>query len=86
LLKRCCACYELTFSTLGNKKFIVQITNTGGDLGDNHFDLQIPGGGVGIFNGNVFQKAVPYYNGFRPYSKTRLKCFAAHYKMKILYF
>jgi len=47
----CCACYELTFSTLGNKKFIVQITNTGGDLGDNHFDLQIPGGGVGIFNG-----------------------------------
>jgi hypothetical protein len=30
---------------------IVQVTNTGGDLGDNHFDLQIPGGGFGIFDG-----------------------------------
>jgi Glycosyl hydrolase family 45 len=30
---------------------IVQVTNTGGDLGNNHFDLQIPGGGVGLFNG-----------------------------------
>ena len=30
---------------------IVQITNTGEDLGQNHFDLQIPGGGVGKFNG-----------------------------------
>ncbi|KAF8864443.1 hypothetical protein BDZ45DRAFT_38270 [Acephala macrosclerotiorum] len=24
-------------------------TNTGGDLGANHFDLAIPGGGVGYF-------------------------------------
>jgi len=30
---------------------IVQVTNTGGDLGENHFDLQIPGGGLGIFDG-----------------------------------
>lgn len=30
---------------------VVQITNTGGDLSQNHFDLQMPGGGVGIFNG-----------------------------------
>ena len=30
---------------------IVQVTNTGSDLGGGHFDLQIPGGGVGIFNG-----------------------------------
>ena len=30
---------------------IVQATNTGGDLGQNHFDLAIPGGGVGLFNG-----------------------------------
>ena len=28
---------------------IVQVTNTGGDLGNNHFDLQMPGGGFGIF-------------------------------------
>lgn len=30
---------------------VVQITNTGGDLGDNHFDIAMPGGGVGIFDG-----------------------------------
>ncbi|KAI8147589.1 RlpA-like double-psi beta-barrel-protein domain-containing protein-containing protein [Fennellomyces sp. T-0311] len=49
----CCGCYELTFSSgpVSGKKMVVQVTNTGGDLGSNHFDLQIPGGGVGIFNG-----------------------------------
>ncbi|KAG9511144.1 hypothetical protein GZH46_00292, partial [Fragariocoptes setiger] len=49
----CCACYELTFNDpkLANKKMIVQVTNTGSDLEKNHFDIQIPGGGVGIFNG-----------------------------------
>lgn len=30
---------------------VVQSTSTGGDLGSNHFDLNIPGGGVGIFDG-----------------------------------
>lgn len=29
---------------------LVQVTNTGSDLGSNQFDLAIPGGGVGIFN------------------------------------
>ena len=33
------------------KELIVQVTNTGGDLGNNHFDLQMPGGGVGMFDG-----------------------------------
>ena len=49
----CCACYQLTFTStqIAGKKMIVQITNTGSDLGENHFDLQIPGGGVGLFNG-----------------------------------
>ncbi|KAK7062619.1 hypothetical protein VNI00_000107 [Paramarasmius palmivorus] len=44
----CCACYELTFTSgpVSGKKLIVQATNTGGDLGSNHFDLLIPGGGV----------------------------------------
>lgn len=30
---------------------VVQSTNTGGDLSDNHFDIQMPGGGLGIFDG-----------------------------------
>lgn len=30
---------------------VVQSTSTGGDLGSNHFDLNIPGGGVGLFDG-----------------------------------
>jgi hypothetical protein len=51
----CCACYELRFTSgpaaLRTKRMIVQVTNTGGDLGDNHFDLAIPGGGFGIFDG-----------------------------------
>lgn len=49
----CCACYELTFTSgpISGKKMIVQSTNTGGDLGSNQFDLAIPGGGFGIFNG-----------------------------------
>lgn len=49
----CCSCYRLQF-TSGNakgKQMIVQVTNTGTDLSTNHFDIQIPGGGVGIFNG-----------------------------------
>ncbi|ESZ95040.1 glycoside hydrolase family 45 protein [Sclerotinia borealis F-4128] len=48
----CCACYQLTFTSgpVAGKQMIVQATNTGGDLGSNHFDLAIPGGGFGIFN------------------------------------
>ncbi|KAL8396370.1 hypothetical protein RB596_009853 [Gaeumannomyces avenae] len=47
----CCACYELTFTSteIAGKKMIVQVTNTGGDLGENHFDLAMPGGGVGWY-------------------------------------
>lgn len=39
---------------------IVQVTNTGNDLEPGHFDIQIPGGGVGIFNGcvNQFKTAI----------------------------
>ncbi|KAI9025034.1 RlpA-like double-psi beta-barrel-protein domain-containing protein-containing protein [Phycomyces nitens] len=49
----CCGCYELTFTNtaVAGKKFVVQVTNTGDDLSTNHFDLQMPGGGVGYFNG-----------------------------------
>lgn len=57
----CCACYELTFTSgpVNGKRMIVQITNTGGDLGQNHFDIQMPGGGVGLFNGCQPQWGAP---------------------------
>ena len=57
----CCACYKLTFTStkIAGKQMIVQITNTGTDLGESHFDLQIPGGGVGIFNGCSSQWGAP---------------------------
>jgi len=59
--EKCCTCQRLQF-TSGNvkgKQMIVQITNTGSDLGSNHFDLQIPGAGVGIFNGCTKQWGAP---------------------------
>jgi len=39
----CCACYELTFTggPVSGKKMIVQATNTGGDLSNNHFDIAV---------------------------------------------
>jgi len=57
----CCACYELTFTSgpINGKRMIVQITNTGGDLGEDHFDILIPGGGVGLFNGCSSQWGAP---------------------------
>lgn len=59
----CCACYHLKFTDglAKGKEMIVQVTNTGGDLhaDKNHFDLQIPGGGVGIFNGCEKQYKAP---------------------------
>nr|BAA98046.1 family 45 cellulase homologue [Reticulitermes speratus hindgut protist 130484] len=57
----CCGCYELTFTSgpVNGKKMVVQITNTGGDLGSNQFDLAIPGGGVGIYNGCTAQSGAP---------------------------
>ncbi|KAK3316926.1 RlpA-like double-psi beta-barrel-protein domain-containing protein-containing protein [Apodospora peruviana] len=49
----CCACYALTFTSgpVAGKTMVVQSTSTGGDLGNNHFDLAMPGGGVGLFDG-----------------------------------
>jgi hypothetical protein len=39
----CCACYELTFTSgpVNGKKMVIQATNTGGDLGQNQFDLSV---------------------------------------------
>lgn len=57
----CCTCYALTFTSgpVAGQKLVVQVTNTGGDLGSNQFDLQLPGGGVGIFNGCQSQWNAP---------------------------
>jgi len=57
----CCSCQRLQFTSgpVAGKQMIVQITNTGTDLSDNHFDIQMPGGGVGIFNGCSSQWGAP---------------------------
>jgi Glycosyl hydrolase family 45/Fungal cellulose binding domain len=60
----CCSCMELTFTSgpVSGKRMVVQVINTGSDLGYNHFDLQIPGGGVGIFTEGVKNQFGPNYN------------------------
>ncbi|KAI0904138.1 glycoside hydrolase family 45 protein [Ustulina deusta] len=59
----CCACYQLQFTSgpVAGKTMIVQSTNTGGDLGSNQFDLLMPGGGVGLFDGcrSEFGQSLP---------------------------
>ena len=57
----CCSCYKLNFNSgpVAGKSMIVQVTNSGGDLGENHFDLQMPGGGFGIFDGCTRQWGLP---------------------------
>ncbi|MCF0222175.1 MAG: glycosyl hydrolase family 5 [Fibrobacter sp.] len=61
----CGHCYELTFTGEGHygtssgakrlsnagKKLIVMASNIGGDVAQGQFDVMIPGGGVGQFNG-----------------------------------
>ncbi len=59
----CGGCYRIQFTGQGEhnandvgskliqgKQMIVKVTNTGGDVAGNQFDLMIPGGGVGMFN------------------------------------
>ena len=59
----CGGCYRIQFTGEGEhnvndpgsrlikgKQMIVKVTNTGGDVAGNQFDLMIPGGGVGQFN------------------------------------
>lgn len=49
----CCSCYKLTFTStsLKGKTMIVQATNTGNDVSGTQFDLAMPGGGFGQFDG-----------------------------------
>ncbi|GAW11780.1 hypothetical protein EKO27_g11135 [Xylaria grammica] len=82
----CCACYELTFTSgpVAGKKMIVQASNTGGDLGQNHFDLAIPGGGVGLFNACTDQYGAPSNGWGERYggvsSRSACDSFPAHLK------
>jgi hypothetical protein len=59
----CGGCYRIQFTGEGQynvndpgsklikgKQMIVKVSNTGGDVAGNQFDLMIPGGGVGQFN------------------------------------
>ncbi|OWY49327.1 hypothetical protein AA0120_g3361 [Alternaria tenuissima] len=49
----CCSCYSLTFTSgpVNGKKMVVQVTNTGSDLGEDQFNIAIPGGGEGAIRG-----------------------------------
>ncbi|KAL8681484.1 MAG: hypothetical protein Q9224_006851 [Gallowayella concinna] len=49
----CCTCYKLTFTStsIKGKTMIVQATNTGNDVSGTQFDLAMPGGGFGQFDG-----------------------------------
>jgi hypothetical protein len=60
----CCKCYRVMFDhpALKGKEIIVQATNTGYDLYNNHFDIAMPGGGQGIFHGCSMQY-VKYQGG-----------------------
>jgi hypothetical protein len=64
----CGRCYQIEFTgssynggtnagtgPLANKTMIVQVTNIG-DIGNNHFDLMIPGGGVGAAGPNACRR------------------------------
>jgi hypothetical protein len=42
---------------LEGETIIVQVINSGGDLGINQFDVMVPGGGLGIYNGVVGDEA-----------------------------
>jgi hypothetical protein len=59
----CGQCYRIQFTGEGQynandpgsklikgKQMIVKVSNTGGDVANNQFDLMVPGGGVGQFN------------------------------------
>lgn len=60
----CGKCFLLTFDggrhnadpdentkSLSGKKMVIMVSNIGGDVDDGQFDIMIPGGGVGLFNG-----------------------------------
>lgn len=76
----CCACYELQFTSgaVKGKTMVVQASNTGGDLGQNHFDIAVSAGG-----GSVFHQGRPYnMSGSRPLPFFFPSCFALSYSTR----
>jgi hypothetical protein len=76
----CGRCFQLDFTganhdglnepgsaTLKGKSMIVQAINVGGDVSSGQFDLLIPGGGVGAYDGCTTQwgTSAERYGGFR---------------------
>jgi hypothetical protein len=60
----CGRCFQLQFSdngeggssgTIQGKTMIVMVSNIGGDVHKDQFDIMIPGGGVGIYNALTYQ-------------------------------
>ena len=66
----CGKCFMLTFTGTGKyetktnhqklagKKLVVMVSNIGGDVSGGQFDIMIPGGGVGQFNGCAVQMGI----------------------------
>jgi len=66
----CGKCFMLTFTGTGKyetktnhqklagKKLVVMVSNIGGDVSGGQFDIMIPGGGVGQFNGCAAQMGI----------------------------
>jgi hypothetical protein len=78
--------HRLTFTSgpAKGKVHIVQTTNTGGDLGQNHFDLAIPGGGVGLFNACTNEFGAPANGWGQQYGgiSSRSQCDSFPQKLK----
>lgn len=87
----CGKCFLLTFdgkthngganantSGLNGKQMVIMVSNIGGDVGSNQFDIMIPGGGVGKFNGCGTQLGInstgAQYGGFITDCKSDPSC------------
>lgn len=87
----CGKCFLLTFdgnthnggsgantSGLRGKQMVIMVSNIGGDVGSNQFDIMIPGGGVGKFNGCGAQLGInstgAQYGGFITDCKSDPSC------------
>ena len=93
---QCGKCFQLTFTGEGHysstnantkklkgKKLIIMVTNIGGDVNQGQFDIMIPGGGVGAFNGCSqmgWGSQGQQYGGLLSDCETETKYSAAKYK------